>query len=201
MPLRFPTAANLLLLIAATTCAIDFYRDAAAFDATTIGNDAASLYLRKFARLRADLPAGASVRCIGEERELGAAEQGLFDVYAVAVRAHLAGAAIEPQPGVDAAYVKQIAEGYLAEDPDAKSRDVAEVRAFLVDWWKGLARGLELGLERFVLAPHLVREKGSTDFVVGDFTEGYDYTSQAAREGLTVVHDFGGGAVLFRAGR
>src|SRR4029079_7017836 len=104
-----------------------------------------------------------------------------------------------PVPGFEQDYVRQVAEGFAGKYPPEQNRDAAAVRRNLIEWWTALASGMQLCVTQFGLAPHLVRPATATDWVVGDFSPGFDHRALAARRHLTVVRDFGGGAVLFRA--
>jgi hypothetical protein len=51
---------------------------------------------------------------------------------------------------------------------------------------------------RYALAPRLLVQSTSQDWVLGDFSSPQDYAAIGAQHGLQVVQDFGNGAVLYR---
>jgi hypothetical protein len=56
---------------------------------------------------------------------------------------------------------------------------------------------------QYALAPRILvdaRTSRSFDYVLGNFSMGQDYEAIAREAGLTLVQDFGRGAVLFRKG-
>jgi hypothetical protein len=173
------------------------WRAMAAFEPARIGQDAASLLRARYAGLRAELPAGAFVRLLREERQLGADEQAMIDRVAIQLHRCLADQPMEPLPGIEAGFVAQIAAGFRRIHSLDENRDLAAVQRNLAAWWTGLAGEQHLSSLRYSLAPHVVANSASA-WVVADFPAAYDWREQAARAGLEVVRDFGDGAVLFR---
>lgn len=159
--------------------------------------DRASSYLRRFAAMRADLPAGATVASLTAQPELSPDEEVLLGIYARAVHKTIGGGRAEPVPGLNEQFVREIADGFVAKHDDARELSIEQLREKLIAWWFGLAGGHQLAGVRFALAPHVVTE-GPCDFIVGDFPPGVDHRSAAQRAGLVVIKDYGDGAVLFR---
>lgn len=184
---------------AAATTAVECWRTAAAFDTNAIAGDPASAARAKFASLRAALPAQAAVRVVREERELDAGERAVLDLFAKALHQRLTTGANDPVPGFTQDYVQQVADGFVQRYPREQNTDPAAVRKNLEQWWTSLASGMQLYIVQYGLAPHRIRPAGTTPWVVGAFPPGYAWQPFAARHGLTLVADHGGGAVLFRA--
>jgi len=190
-----------LLVVAAGSTAITLRHDVAAFDAARAGDDTATVHRRKFAALRAALPAGSVVRSLGAARALEPAEAAIADTVAAALHRELATDAGATLPGFPPDYLRQLDVGFRVRHTAAENADPVAVRHNLERWWTGLADGIRQSLTRYALAPHVVVPDGVTEWVVGDFPPGFDHGPLAARERLEVVTDFGDGAVLFRAVR
>ncbi len=169
-----------------------------ALESSRVGQDVASVLRARYAGLRAELPAGAFVRLVREERQLGAEERALIDLAAVQLHRCLADLPMEPLPGVEASLITQIAAGFHRIHSPDENRDLEAVKRNLVAWWTGLSEELHLASVRYALAPHVLTNSAS-EWVVGDFPAAYDWREQATRAGLFVVRDFGDGAVLFRS--
>lgn len=173
-------------------------RTVVAFEPARIGQDVASVLRARYAGLRAELPGGAFVRLVREERQLGAEERALIDLAAVQLHRCLADLPMEPLPGIEASLIAQIAAGFLRIHSTEENSDLEAVRRNLVAWWTGLSEELYLASVRYALAPHVVTNS-AREWVVGDFPTAYDWREQATRAGLFVVREFGDGAVLFRS--
>lgn len=192
-----PFAGRCLVLVAIGVQGVAAWQAVASFDATAVGNDATSRSRERFAAIRAALPKGARVRVLREERPLADEVKAIAAALAPQLHRHLAGLPIEPGPGVDEALVRQVATGFRRLHSAAANANPATVYSNLIAWWNGLEAELHLAQVRFALAPHLVTT-GQADWTVGDFPTGYDWREQAARAGLELVADPGGGPVLFR---
>ena len=122
-----------------------------------------------------------------------------IELYASLIQAYLAGEELQLEDGRRKDLAKEIAEFYLAENPDAREHDLDRILQVLKTWREAMAVDLQSGLAQFSLAPHLIVHDGSEDFVVGNFPPGYDPTEVLRRERLRVREDFGDGVLLLEA--
>src|SRR5262245_8940886 len=184
-------------LIAAATTAYGLVRDLAEFDGSAIGSDPPSEHERRFARMRDRLPPGATVGYVDDLDDDKYAEQRRQTAQGLAAALHHQLQTGEVAVGTGTTYMAILEELYRIHFPKAETHDLSVVTANVISLWIGEARKQRLSLLRYTLAPNVVSTEPGPLWIIGDFTPDFDYTTLAAAKKLTVVEDFGRGAVLF----